>query len=455
MADYTYRIYSGASNTAPNFTTINGAVADFKASDRTSSGTNGRIAANSTLYIKLDGFLSSGGDEISGIDTTTNSNAAIIVEAYSNAWNATARAIGYTTAYDGLDTGASGSFNIGAGGTPIANVTVRNLVLRNANNSGYAPIECYGTAASVSVNVQNCFIHSAATTAGKVALLWRANMRNCVLYAPSMAATTQFCSVVGPSSGTALIEHCDFIMPAGSSTAFVNDGDPLPLVKNSYFAGFTTFASSGTWSTSCVGNATDQGSGPANWTSTLTSVALSTTNFNNVTSGTEDFRVKSGSVLKTTGATRLTGVTTDIFSVSRADPTTIGAYEYVSSTGPWAPSSDVTVTGWTSSAGGALYATIDEASYDDGDYIVSPTISGSTAPATFGLGSTLAAGNYTIGIRAKTSTGTATMRVYLVNDSGTSQGVTADQTITSTYTTYSLPVTTTGSATRAKVEIVT
>jgi hypothetical protein len=122
--------------------------------------------------------------------------------------------------------------------------------------------------------------------------------------------------------------------------------------------------------------------------------------------------------------------------------------------GVYVPNSDVTVTGWTSSAGGSLYATVDEATPDDSDYIVTPTITSSTAPATFGLNQTLPAGNYTVGIRAKTSSGTATLRAYLLNGSNTSQGVTADQTITSTFTTYSLPITTTGSATRIKIEVV-
>lgn len=119
------------------------------------------------------------------------------------------------------------------------------------------------------------------------------------------------------------------------------------------------------------------------------------------------------------------------------------------------PSADVTTAGWTASAGTDFFALIDEVSASDADYITSPTISGSTAPATFAIAYPLNTGTWAGNVRAKTSAGGATMRVYLLNDAGTVVGTSADQAITSTWTTYALSITTSGPATRGRVEIVT
>lgn len=118
------------------------------------------------------------------------------------------------------------------------------------------------------------------------------------------------------------------------------------------------------------------------------------------------------------------------------------------------PSADVSATGWTASSGSDLFAMIDESSASDADYITSPTITGSTAPATFTLAYPLNTGSWTLSVRAKTSTGTATLRLYLLNDANTVVGTSGDQTITSSFTTYQLAVTSSGPATRARVEIV-
>lgn len=119
------------------------------------------------------------------------------------------------------------------------------------------------------------------------------------------------------------------------------------------------------------------------------------------------------------------------------------------------PALDITTAGWTASTGADFFALIDESSASDADYITSPSITGATAPVTLALAYPMNTGNWTWSVRAKTSSGTATMRVYLLNDAGTVVGTSADQTITSTYTTYSLAITISGPATRARVEVVT
>jgi hypothetical protein len=118
------------------------------------------------------------------------------------------------------------------------------------------------------------------------------------------------------------------------------------------------------------------------------------------------------------------------------------------------PNSDVSITGWTST-GASVFVVIDEATADDADYATSPAITGSGQPAILGLSNgPLAAGDWAPRVRANVSAGTCTMRLTLVNDSNVSQG-TVDVTVTTTITTYNPKITTTGSATRLKIEFLT
>lgn len=117
------------------------------------------------------------------------------------------------------------------------------------------------------------------------------------------------------------------------------------------------------------------------------------------------------------------------------------------------PSGDVITTGWTATPGPSHWDMLNEVTPDDADYVASPVLNGSAQNEIQQLNGTLPAGKYNIRIRAAVSTGTAVLRVYLLDDSNASQGVSADQTINTTITTYTLPITTTGSATRIKYEV--
>lgn len=116
------------------------------------------------------------------------------------------------------------------------------------------------------------------------------------------------------------------------------------------------------------------------------------------------------------------------------------------------PGADVTTAGWTPSTGVSFAGVVDEAAPDDADYLISPTLGPSTAPVTLALDTVLAVGTWSIGVRARTTSGTGTVRVYLLNDANTVVGTSGLQAINSTFTTYTLPVTTTGLATRARIE---
>ena len=119
------------------------------------------------------------------------------------------------------------------------------------------------------------------------------------------------------------------------------------------------------------------------------------------------------------------------------------------------PGSDITITGWTGSPDNVnLYANIDESTASDTDYVLSPSLSGTPGPAIFGLSpSSLAAGNYTVNLRARRTGSVGQVRALLVNSSGTTVGTSSWQSLTTTYTTYNLAITTTGTAARLRFEV--
>jgi hypothetical protein len=342
MADYVYRISVSGTATGADagFTTVNAAVADAVANDRTGSGVAGRVAANSTIFFRIDGFLSLADVTINGIDTTTNSNAAIVVEDWSNPWNAsTSTRLGYVTSFDGIDMGGSATANFGTGGSRQANITVRDLVIRTGVGGGFVTIHFGPSTGAISNYIERCVLaHTGTGNNSRGVQLDAAGIRNCLVLLTGNG--WDLVENIGRASANP-IDQCTFI-GLGTIDRFCNNqNDPLPLVRNTYIgASFTNFSNSGTWSSSCVGNATDRSAwtGP---TGTLFSVALSTTNFENVTSSTEDFRVKAASVLATTGATRLSGITTDAYNTARQDPTTIGAHEILG--GPAGPTGSFTL----------------------------------------------------------------------------------------------------------------
>ncbi len=115
------------------------------------------------------------------------------------------------------------------------------------------------------------------------------------------------------------------------------------------------------------------------------------------------------------------------------------------------PNSDVQDTGWTNSTGADSFALLDETSASDADYITSPPLGGGS-PIIMGLTTSLAAGTYTIRVRAKYSRTSAQIRISLLNGSNVSQGISDWQALTASETTYNIPVVTTGAATRVQIE---
>lgn len=119
------------------------------------------------------------------------------------------------------------------------------------------------------------------------------------------------------------------------------------------------------------------------------------------------------------------------------------------------PSADVSGAGWTPSTGLSLFGTIDEVTATSTDYAESPTITSTPEWMTVQLAYPIAAGDRVVSVQAWVPSGTGTLKARLLDDSDSVMGTAADQAITGTETVYDLAVTTSGTATRLSLAIVT
>ena len=117
------------------------------------------------------------------------------------------------------------------------------------------------------------------------------------------------------------------------------------------------------------------------------------------------------------------------------------------------PSSDVLTTGWVPSTGSVLWDMLDDVIPSNADYITSPSINGAQGAAICGLNASIAAGSYLVKLRANAVTAGKQVRVSLLDGANVSQGDTGWITVSTSYAEYDVAVTTTGAATRAKMEV--
>lgn len=117
------------------------------------------------------------------------------------------------------------------------------------------------------------------------------------------------------------------------------------------------------------------------------------------------------------------------------------------------PVSDITTTGWTGSAGGPLALLLDEDTDDDADFVTSPALSSTPTGLTMAMSKAYGAGTYT-GVKAKLwcSTGTCVARIRFLDSGGAVVGTTADITVTTTPTLFTVSATLTGTAVRWTLE---
>lgn len=115
--------------------------------------------------------------------------------------------------------------------------------------------------------------------------------------------------------------------------------------------------------------------------------------------------------------------------------------------------SDNTVTGFAPSSGSVCAAMLNEDTADDSTVVTCGTLTSGFQGMDLNLNQSYPAGTYSgIVFRMWVASGSGNGRVRFLDASGTQVGVTATQALTTTPTTYTLPVTLTGTATRAVLE---
>jgi hypothetical protein len=217
------------------------------------------------------------------------------------------------------------------------------------------PIYAFNTGGLITV--ENCIVCSTDTI--ELAYLPNARFVNSLFY---NAGQVIVCPT--PNNG---FYGCTLYTTSTSTSVINTTGADATIYDCAFFGG--NAVSSSTSFITASNNATNQASvgfGTANQVG-LTAASQ----FQSVTPGSEDFRVKTGAALINNGI-RQQVYTNDLDIVGSARSTTtptIGAWEFGAITYTYArPTSDIT-TQWTPSTGTAHYALIDETVASDADYI--------------------------------------------------------------------------------------
>ena len=117
------------------------------------------------------------------------------------------------------------------------------------------------------------------------------------------------------------------------------------------------------------------------------------------------------------------------------------------------PTSDVTTSGWTGNPDNVtLFTNINETVPSNTEFIESPNITGGEF-TTFNFLPTRPAGTWDVTFHARFTGASAQTRIHLLDGSNVSQGVSAWQTVTSSFVPYVASVTTTGTSSRVKIEV--
>jgi len=117
------------------------------------------------------------------------------------------------------------------------------------------------------------------------------------------------------------------------------------------------------------------------------------------------------------------------------------------------PNTDITTTGWTATPGASFYGMVNESSPNDSNYDTSPVIDTTQGPLIMGLDTSLAAGSWTVNLRGLYLGNGGQARGLLLDSGGSTVGTSSWQTLTASATTYNLAVTTTGTATKIRIEV--
>ena len=217
------------------------------------------------------------------------------------------------------------------------------IEVSSGNGNYQNPIEFSSMSAGARIDFVNCIIkgHGAdyvSSFLGGVDFGGTVNVINCILYGLSTVNS----GTTGIKNSGATLNVYSTVMIGGMVGFNHNSG--TSVFKNVYIGGtgyqdFWTSAENGTFDkTNCASEdlTGDDAGGVTSATNCITGVACSVATFTNVTGGSEDFHIVSGSGLRDVGVTTSAegapfNFTTDIDGDTRSGTWDIGADEYVAS----------------------------------------------------------------------------------------------------------------------------
>lgn len=193
---------------------------------------------------------------------------------------------------------------------------ISKIQVNTTSNTSY-PFACGVSGGVSSCDINQC-IFEGYSNGGVISLSGGHSLRNS-LVVQKRATSAQYIAQLNSSN----TYNCTFVSLVSTATNGFYAQYGTGTIKNCYIGGATTLRTGSTTET-YTNNATSIASPPAGWTG---SVALSTANFENVTSGTHDLRLKAGSALIDAGATESTYAPNDISGTARSGTWDIGAWE--------------------------------------------------------------------------------------------------------------------------------
>ena len=218
----------------------------------------------------------------------------------------------------------------------------------SAGGGAKAPFSIGNGSGAANSDINQCIFEtyspsSASTGAGGVSISGAAiRLRNSLV----VQRTTNSSAFIAQLSGGASAHNCTLVSIGTTLSNGLYAIYGTGTLSNCYIGGVSApkTGSAGLTVTTCHTDATASG---------YTTTAFSTSTFENITDGTHDLRLKSGSALIDVGTTDSTYAASDISGLARSGTYDVGAWEAASAdtTAPTLTSASVTAVGTTTSTG--------------------------------------------------------------------------------------------------------
>ena len=271
-----------------------------------------------------------------------------------------------------------------------------------------------------------------------------------IWWGPLLQGGAQLQSAAGAITGTLNVTEADDTLSSSGALAITGS---LSATEAS-----DTLSSNGAVSISGSSSITEEGDSLASSGSLAVSGSLSVTEASDSLSSTGfsesvafvdgvSSTGSAGSVLVSIGEAAVAGSVSATGSAS--DVTVEVTFTYSR------PDSDISIDGWTGNPDNVdLYKNIDEIEPVDSDYVESPSLEDSPGPIVFGIDQQLSSGRtYSVRTRARATGGIGYIRAILQNSSGSVVGTSSWQSLSASFTTYDLLITTTDVGDRVELEV--